>query len=617
MRSLLKNIFLWMCLGISLSYAGIWEVHFEGNQAFSDDLLIAQIGIPDEFGQMETVRREFVMRVARNSLEDFYYTQGYFSSVIELQVKTSGDSLTQYWFKIKDGVQYSFKGADLKFPPTARQLVETQTLVTQPGKPFRFDDILEDLAMIRTLYRRNGYLHLRVDHTETVDTTTHSVQVDFSIDPGHQVRMGNLKIRAFRSQGKEQNAQGLTDSTWLASLWETEHGQTIDGTYLTDFRSKLLGTQLFTQFVVEDTLNNDSTGLSDITIQATERIPGSTTLGAFFEQSYGFGFTGETRHRNLFGSFHEGSFSTMIAQHKQEAVLGYANPLFLGTAVHWIPTAIRFDNRIILSHEKLPLPTNPDSLVERYDAASQGALTFGLNSNIKSHTTVELRYIDKIVSRQLRMKGETGLLFNYTDNPVEPVSGWKISPTFGIGRSLLPTNDDKFHFSPAYPYVQIQSAIYLQIFGPLYGAIAYDFGHYFSEATDEDALAFYQGGSRSVRGYAFRSIFPRQVTITNGDTVVSAGLTPTYHRVSEELRLNLPGQSLRNFQVVQFLDWARVQDANSAYTRGQEMALGMGLRYHWQVLTLRLDYTFKKQFEDFGLEPYKFSRVTFDLSQAF
>jgi outer membrane protein assembly factor BamA len=61
-----------------------------------------------------------------------------------------------------------------------------------------------------------------------------------------------------------------------------------------------------------------------------------------------------------------------------------------------------------------------------------------------------------------------------------------------------------------------------------------------------------------------------------------------------------------------------VTDRESDVYKGAENAsLGFGIRYKWQFLTLRLDYAFKKQFEDWGPESYQFSRVNFDLSQAF
>lgn len=593
-----------------------YKILFEGNKVYSESSLLVQSGIPEEFQVIDAARRDFLARIGKNNIEDFYFTEGFFSSRVELTVEEHADSSITYLYRIFEGERYRFRTVSLEFPQDAMQLLEASSLSTADSSYFNFNRIAEDLQQIRTLYRRNGYLHLRVDHTEQVDSVAKAVDVLFSIDPGRQVKMGHLKVGSLRSGTHEKKTQGLTNTSWFANLWETDSGQTIDGTYLSDFRSKLLGTQVFSQLTVEDTLRNDNTGLSDITIQATERIPGESKIGAFYEQTYGFGFSGETKHRNMFGTFHEGSIAASVAQNRQEAILGYANPLLFGTAVRFIPTAIRLDGRQIFSHEKLPLPQYPDSIEERYDAASQANLSFGINSHIRSRTGAEIRYINKLESKQIRFRTETGLVFDFTDDPYDPVQGVRISPTIGVGRML---RAGSLKFGDPYPFLEIQNAFYLRIIGPLSMAVAYDYGKFFSESSEEDARTFYQGGSRSVRGYRFRSILPYRIlapTPPDTEAVVDPGLTPRYHRVSQELRLNIPWRPMHNFQLVEFTDWARVEDEKNVYKPSEEMAVGAGIRYRWKVLTLRLDYSWKKSFDNYGPEAFQFSRITFDLSQA-
>lgn len=612
--------FLFLILGILFTIASADEdrytLAFEGNKAFSVSTLEAQTGIPEEFGLIDAPRREFLARIGRNNLEEFYYTEGYFSIHIGLELKEGADSSITYLYTISEGVQYKFRKVELEYPMDAMQLLESSMLNTTGEAYFDFDDIAEDLQMIRTLYRRNGYLHLRVDHREIVDSIAKAVDVTYSINPGNQVKMGGLRARATRGGRKDLAQRGLTDTIWFAKQWEIDSGQTIDGTYLSDFRTKLLGTQIFSQLTVDDTLRTDGSGLSDITIRATERIPGDSKIGTFFEQTYGFGFSGETRHRNLFGSFHEGSLQASIAQNRQEAIIGYANPLLFGTAIRMIPTAIRLDSRQIFSHEKLPLPQYPDSIEERYDAATQLDLTFGISAHVRSRSGAEVRYINKVVSKLIRFKTETGLIFDFTDDPFDPLQGIRVSPTIGIGRMLRP---DSLAFGAPYPFIEIQNAFYLKIYGPLSVAVAYDYGKFLSESSEEDARAFYQGGSRSVRGYRFRSILPyRELPPVAPDTdlIVDPGLTPRYHRLSQELRLRIPWKPMQDFQIVEFVDWARVEDEQNIYKASEEMAVGGGIRYRWKVLTLRLDYTWKKTFHNAGPEPFDRSRITFDLSQA-
>ena len=130
-------------------------------------------------------------------------------------------------------------------------------------------------------------------------------------------------------------------------------------------------------------------------------MPGETRYGVFFEQIYGFGVSFLTKHKNFFGSFHEFGINTLIAQHKQELALIYANPLFLGTGIEFIPTAIRFENTLSLNHEKITPPAYPDSLEERYELINRANLTFGFSPNIRFRGTLDTRYIQKNDGNQL------------------------------------------------------------------------------------------------------------------------------------------------------------------------------------------------------------------------
>ena len=102
------------------------------------------------------------------------------------------------------------------------------------------------------------------------------------------------------------------------------------------------------------------------------------------------------------------------------------------------------------------------------------------------------------------------------------------------------------------------------------------------------------------------------------DTVINTGLTPTYLRINEEIRWTLPWKNWRHWQIVQFYDWTRVMDnERDVYKEAAMEALGLGLRYHWQFLTFRLDYAFKKNLSDWSPEGFAWGRFAFDLSQTF
>ena len=325
------------------------------------------------------------------------------------------------------------------------------------------------------------------------------------------------------------------------------------------------------------------------------------------------------KHKNFLGRFHEGSASILVAQNKQELTLGYANPLLFGTRFNFIPTAIRFDDHISFNHEKTSPPAYPDSIEERYEVINRGDLTFGLSKNIRFRATLDTRFVQKNETRLFKVKGETALAFDFTDDYFNPTKGLRFSPRLGAGANFTGNIRNAEMKGNPYTYGELTSIGYLPLFGPFLTAGSVSYGRFFDKAMEDDARIFYQGGSRTVRGYRFRSIYPSYTSIDeDGEEVINTGLTPQYLRFNVELRINSPFEAIKNWQLVEFYDWTHVSDKNSGlYSGKSNAAFGLGLRYKWEFLTLRLDYTFKKDFSNWGMESFSFQRINFDLSQAF
>lgn len=626
-----------------------WSTEFENNKIFSNFQLEEQLEVPDEFGQLDTSKQDFVMRLSMENIKALYYSYGYFSSDIELKIERNyitADSVERHYIiSITEGSRYTFGNITFNTPDSNMLPIKEGKLKTFKSRYFSQDDIAEDVQTIQRTYSEEGFLHTQVSSLEIIDTAQKKISVEYKIDPGAKVIMGNIKSKAMRAadKGKRQKDQseGLSDTAWLSSLWRIPKGETIDGKQYNSFKNKLFSTQLFTQIKLEDSLRTD--GLSDVHLNVTERVPGDARYGFFFEEIYGFGAQAYARHKNFFGRFNELSANFQIAQHKQEITAGYANPLLFGTSFTFIPTAIRFEDRLTFNHEKINLPAYPDSLEDRYEVINRGDLTFGITQNIRFRGTFDTRYVDKKGSadakhqnknneRLFKLKAETALTFDFTDDYFNPTKGIRMAPTAGIGTNLNGgLNSPKMVGNP-YTYAEMTTSVYFPIFWTFFGALSGSCGRFFNKAIEDDARVFYQGGSRSVRGYDFRSIFAsysetkiEEVTDSKGNTkidttdVIHTGLTPIYFRFNQEIRWTIPYKRLRNWQLVEFFDWAKVTDDQSdIYKHESDASFGFGIRYRWQFLTFRLDYAFKKQFQDMNMtEPFSWGRFAFDLSQTF
>lgn len=602
-----------------------WYIDISGNRAFSSFQLEEQLDIPEEFGQMDTTKQDFLMRLSLENVKALYYSRGYYSLDVVLEVRRdiiSQDSVIRgYYFNIRDGERYRFNGVTLKVPEDSKIEIEESSLNTSKDRFYNQDDISEDLQNIQRAYRKEGYLHAYVSSVEMLDTTRKKIYVEITVEPGPKVMMGNMvssskKTSSPSTQIDNPDEAGLTDTAWLSSLWKIPQGEIIDGDQYNSFKSKLFSTQLFTQIKLSDSLRED--GLSDVHMSVTERVPGESRYGFFYEEMYGFGAQVYARHKNFFGRFNEFSSSFLVAQHKQEMSVGYANPLLFGTSFSFIPTAIRLEDRLTLNHEKINPPAYPDSIEERYEVINRGDLTFGITKHIRFRGTLDTRYVNKITEEMFKLKGEVALTFDYTNDYFNPTKGIRLAPTIGAG-----TNWDGDIYSltmigDPYSYGEFTANVYFPLLWTFNGAISGSVGKFFAKALEDDARMFYQGGSRSVRGYRFRSIFASyESEDEDGETIINTGLTPQYFRFNEEIRWTLPWKSLRHWQIVQFYDWAKVTDEDLTYIEEVDESLGLGIRYQWQFLTFRLDYAFKKHLDNWSPESFAWGRFAFDLSQTF
>jgi len=618
-----------------------WKMHIKGAKFFSENFLKEQLDLPEEMDVISPERRSFIIKLARGNLHEFYQSNGYFSADVSLSISQEtidSAKVEVYTFNVYEGEKYSFGYANIVFAEgSSAFLIDVDKLSVSKGGAYDSEIISNDRKNIREVYLKDGYLHITVEHLEYIDTVEKKVNVHYFTDPKHQVRMGNFSSRTFRSgllPGQTEPEAGLSDTAWLNKLWEIEHDSIVNEKYYYSFRTKLFSTQLFSQVKLEDSLQEN--GLSDITLTVYERVPGEANYRFFFEQIYGFGVSFSSLHRNLFGSLHEMGLGTVLAENRQELSLNYAHPLLFGTGVSWIPTAIRLDERISLSHEQLPAPTDPDSIVERWEVLNRANLSFGLSSanpnRIRNRHTFDLKYLKLEGEDYFKLKYETGLVFDYTDNSFNPIKGFRLTPSFGVGGELQHESFSKvknvkklaeiWNISMEHVFLYTETSAY--IYTPIYpfkryllSAFAFSYGNvFYNKASEDDAQVFYQGGGRTLRGYRFRSVFPYKINSEDATASLEAGRSPQYYRINEELRVIPPWRPLRSFQVVQFTDWVHIDDRDKSFYSSEEMSLGMGLRYKWQFLTFRLDYAMKTQFKDFKLDKFQFSHIVFDLSQA-
>ncbi len=78
-----------------------WSVNISGNKIFSKFQLNEQLDIPDEFGQLDTIKQDFLMRLSSENVRALYYSRGYYSLdlklVIQRETLSNGNNQRNYY----------------------------------------------------------------------------------------------------------------------------------------------------------------------------------------------------------------------------------------------------------------------------------------------------------------------------------------------------------------------------------------------------------------------------------------------------------------------------------------------------------------------------------------
>jgi outer membrane protein assembly factor BamA len=593
----IKKTWLVLLFGLLISHAQVFL--FEGNQFFSTQNLQAQIGLGSDWEYVPLQRRAYLLDISLENFKDLYSAFGYFDIQIQYR-QIQVDGLQRIVFSIQEGVRYRFNEVNFNLSDWTAPEPNMNQLKAKEGVNYEAETLISDVETLRKFYRNKGYLHVQFETITTLDTLVKQVHVNYQIYPDRLVLMDRMHVQSTKVNSYKGPAggKGFSDSLYISELWGVSQGEVVSGDAIQNFRTKLLATGAFSRVEIRDTLIDTLSGYSEILVDLRERIPGTLSGAFFYEDQIGFGIQTKLGYRNFFGRFHQMNSELILAQRRQQIGLAYVQPLLFSQNM-------RFENRVIYNREELPIPERRDSLELKNELINRSQLSRPLANYFRIYFITDLRYVHPSKER-VRFKWEPGISFDYTDNRYEPRRGLRMNYSFGQGGPL--------DFENRYWYYQLKNRIYLPIIKSTRFAGAADYGKYLSEAITEDARLFYQGGFRSVRGYFPRSIFPK---IMDSDTLVGAGKTPEYWRLSAELHNNWSSRFISNLNTVVFTDWARIQDLNSEFETNQRMAAGLGLRYQLSLLTIRLDYTFKKKFHSYSLEPFSWSRFSFDLSQAF
>lgn len=572
----MKTVLILLALAIGTAFSGTrFDLIQTGQGKLTHRQAEKLAALPDTLARMGSDAQRAWSETAQLALQQEARGQGFLSANVNLEIQDLDSSHNRASVKatLLWGPVYTFATPRFLLNNSSLAL-DTAALAIQAGSVFQQDAIALTIQQISEFYMSHGYLQITCLPALDIDTAQHLVRTAFDIRPGKLILFGGMKI-----EGLHLTRRDIVRGLWNANFTDTVRPQTIQS-----FNQKLYQTKLFSNVKIIPRPYPTDTSLSLIEVNVRERIPGSVDGLVAYEPVYGASLEGIVRHRNVWGTLNELSFTGKLAQRDQLLQLGYGTPLLFGSDASMDYT---------LSLEQVSAELADTTASRLLSLSNKGTFTYPIRSWTTSWLTLvtarnSYYYPGGSNRVDYAYSVELGQDFGWKNDATDPTKGWSVSGEIGNGGEI--------GFDTTYTWISAANRAWIPLWGPFLTAFALDGGRFLNSTTLDGAAKFWQGGGRSVRSYDYHSL-----------RVTSDGaLRPRFLRASAELRLNLPW----SFQAVWFNDWARLwnegQPSHLFESTGMPWGYGVGLRYKISLLSLRLDYALGR-----GTE-----RFAFDLSQA-
>ncbi len=299
----------------------IKKITFEGNRTFSDDELKDNMNTKEAWIIPFTSRGRLDPDVLTNDtalLSALYYDHGFVDHKIdEPIILTRGEGL-EVVIRIQEGQRYRVGavkvGGDLGGTP--KRLLDDVTLTS--GQIFRRSRLLNDVTALQQRYADRGYAFVEVSPVTRFDPAGRLVDVTYMIKRGppvyfDQVKIaGNLKTR---------------DKVIRRELEVTEKGR-FSSDKVRESRNALLRTGFFKDVTVS-TEKSEKKDRVDLLVKVEEAPTGTFSVGAGYSTASAFSFRTSVEERNLFGTGRRVSANLVLSKTDQDIVFGLVEPRVL------------------------------------------------------------------------------------------------------------------------------------------------------------------------------------------------------------------------------------------------------------------------------------------------
>jgi outer membrane protein insertion porin family len=527
----------------------IKRVSFDGNKAFSSGELRGLIGTKEEWIFSFLTNRGVLDRDMLTNdvaiLSNHYNDHGYVDHKVDDPVLVRGRDGLEVIFRIKEGPQYRVGKVEIggELIDDGQKMLKSIKLTT--GQIFRGSRLREDITSVSDMYSNKGFAFVQVDPVTKINPGDKNVDVALVITKGPPVYFNRVLV-----SGNTKTRDKVVRRELIAHEQEL-----FSSNKITQSKNALQRTGYFEDAQIT-TKKTDQADALDVLVDVKEGPTGTFQVGGGYSSGDGFVFTASVSEKNFSGRGQGVSGSFSIGSKRQDYVLSVTDPYFYDTktalGVDLFNTSREytdFEERKVgfgvntsypLKDFRMPFFGRSKPEAERgsdYLASNdqptiwdymRGGLSYDLtNENIKGVKATAPTSIQSEKGKSLTSAVTPRISYDSRDHFFNPTEGAKSGisvKTAGLGGDVRFIKSD---VSGRWYYPLLKDpnwgGAYVMSLG---GSVGYGLGLAERNNGKKDLPLFeryFLGGINSVRGFAERSIGPREASGCSGSPVVCTG----------------------------------------------------------------------------------------------
>ncbi len=612
--------------------ARIRHVTVDGNDSVKDGDIESHMNL-QESKWFPRPKREWFLEglipVDRARIEEYYASRGFHDAhvvsfthethrkgkVVDLHVEVVENDPTRV-----RSIEFAWPDGEPAGPPdrhASKDAIQTHCALGR-DEPFDVGELTASESTMRAALMQRGYAFAEVIGHAEVDRAARTADVRYELRPGPFVRLGEIRITGLRA---------VPESAVRVEI-EGFEGKPFAPSRLDQLEQAVYGLDVFSTVTVvpDETPVNGTVGL---TIDVSESAPQSVRLGV------GLGFDPTRWQQYGVMKYSHTNIDRKLARFDLRLQVGYAelpalwDPQQHGPVAELAPTIRRkgFLERKLVWTASPSIELGIQNGYQFYAPKTRVGVSRFFTRFFELDLSHNFRFVDFFdVDPGLDTRGSIlGLDFrdpyilsfielrataHLTDRLLDPQHGVVVGATWGLAGGIFGGNYDYNRVTPELRAYWTPLRNRLQFAGRAEVGMILPFG---DEPGAPFDLAYYLGGSNTVRGFGYRTISPRIDSCRSGSCRVIPIGGQSMVNASAEVRVRL----WRDLWLVGFGDMGDVRAAVTRFTPSQwNYTMGPGLRYHSKIGVFRLDAGFRLNTTGYGRDQ-PIGAVHFGLGEAF